>query len=361
MKWEPVGKHAPSGKRGKKSGCLIALVVVVAIAVIGGISQCAGGGKKGERLEWPATGLASMLPEPDSEWGEVHTNSDDRLWVDVNEFSQSAFDAYVDQCKEKGFTVDADDALGYSAYSEEGYYLDLSYFESSEEMSISLDAPVEMGTITWPTMGAGALVPAPVSTTGKINSDSSTFFSATIGETGPADYSSYVDACIAAGFNIDYHKGEDSFYGDDAAGNHVSVQHKGANMMDITVNAVDESATPTEETPAEEAPAEQPAETEAPVTPGEPVETGSASDFRTMVDEYEAFMNSYCDFMEKYSSDSGNAVSMAIDYASMMAQYGDWATKMDAVDESALSAEDSQYFLDAQTRINQRLWSIGLS
>ena len=356
MKWEPAGKHAPSGKRGKKSGCLIVLVVAVVIAVIGGISQCAGGGEKSERLEWPTTGLATMLPQPDSEWGEVYTNSDEELRVDVNEFSQSAFDAYVDQCKEKGFTVDADDALGYSAYSEEGYFLDLSYYESSEEMSISLDAPVEMGAITWPTIGAGSLVPAPASTTGKINSDSSTFFSATIGETGLADYGAYVDACIAAGFSVDYHKGEDSFYGDDAAGNHVSVQYKGANMMDITVNAADET-----EAPAEEAPVDQSTETEAPATSGEPTETGSTSDFRAMVDEYEAFMNSYCDFMEKYNSDSGNVASMAIDYASMMAQYGDWATKMDAVDESALSAEDSQYFLDAQTRINQRLWSIGLS
>ena len=78
-----------------------------------------------------------------------------------------------------------------------------------------------------------------------------------------------------------------------------------------------------------------------------------------MVDEWEAFMNKYCDFMETYNSDSGNVVSMALDYADMMSQYSDWAEKMDAVDDSDLSAEDVQYYIDAQSRINKRLLEIG--
>lgn len=357
MKWEPAGKHAPGGK-GKKNGLLIAVVVVVAIAIIGGISRCGGGGEKNESLEWPTTDLATMLPKPSSDKGEVHTNSDETFWADVNEFSQSDFDAYVEQCKEKGFTVEAsNDGLGFEAYSENGAHLRLTYLESSEEMSINLDAAVEMGTITWPTMGAGSLVPAPTSTTGVIDSDSSTFFSATIGETSQDDFSAYVDACIAAGFNVDYSKGDDTFFGDAASGNHVNVSYEGANMMTITVNAADEPAELAEtETPAESEPT-----TERPATPATPVDTttGTASDFRTMVDEYEAFMNKYCDFMETYNSDSGNVVSMALDYADMMSQYSDWAEKMDAADDSDLSAEDVQYYIDAQSRINKRLLEIG--
>lgn len=358
MKWEPAGKNAPGGKKGKKSGLLIAVVVVALIAVIGGISSC-GGGEKDEKLEWPTTGLATMLPKPSSDKGEVHTNSDDTFWADVEEYSQSDFETYVEQCKEKGFTVEAENnALGYEAYSEDGAHLILTYLDSSEEMSINLDAAVEMGPITWPTMGAGALLPAPVSLTGKIGSDSSTFFSAIIGETSPEDFSAYVDACIAAGFNVDYSKGEDSFFGDDALGNHASVSYKGANMMQIVVNAADEPEAAEPETPVAEPEATPETTPETPEAPADAT-AGTASDFRSMVDEYEAFMNEYCDFMETYNSDSGNVVSMAIDYTRMMAQYAEWASKIDDIDESTLTADDSAYLLNAQTRINQRLLEIG--
>ena len=364
MKWEPAKSSSGPGKKGKGRGLLIAIVVIVAIVVVGGISRC-GGGEKDEPLNWPSEGLATKLPKPSSDKGEINADTDEEFRADVNGFSHSDYEAYVEQCKELGFTVDADESFGFEAYSEEGYFLNLYYYESSEEMSISLDAPAELGAISWPTMGAGALIPAPVSTTGKIDSDSSTFFSATVGETSLEDFSAYVDSCIAAGFNVDYNKSDESFYGDDAGGNHVSVNYKGANMMSITVNATDETEpeAPVETTEPEATPEPEPAlEPEAPAEP-EPTSgaTSGSADFRAMVDEYEAFMNKYCDFMETYSSDSGNVVSMAIDYASMMAQYGEWAEKIDAVDESTLSAEDDLYFLDAQTRINQRLLSIGLS
>lgn len=354
MKWEPAKGSAASGKKKKGRGCLIVVVAIVAIAIIGGISRCGGGGGESGPLEWPTTGLATMLPEPSSDKGEVHTNTDETFWADVEEYSSSDYEAYISACREKGFTVDeSTDALGWEAYTEDGAHLRLTYLESSEEMTINLDAAPEMGTITWPTMGAGALVPAPASTTGKIDSDSSTSFSATIGDTSAEDYAAYVDACIAAGFNVDYDRSDKSFHGDDANGNSVSVDYKGANMMTIVVNAAEEAEEPTD--------AEQSTEPEAPAETTTTEPSGGATDFRTLVDEYEAFMNQYCDFMETYNSDSGNVVSMAIDYTKMMTEYADWAERMDAVDESTLSAEDSLYLLDAQNRINQRLWSIGLS
>lgn len=360
MKWEPAKGSGSSGKKkGRGRGCLTAVAVVVAIALIGGIARCGGGGEENGPLEWPSSGLATMLPKPSSDKGEVHTNTDDTFRADVSEYSTSDYEEYVTACREKGFAVDeVRDSLGWEAYSEEGAHLKLTYLESSEEMSIALDAAVELGTIAWPTMGAGALAPAPTSTTGKIDSDSSTYFSATVGETSAEDYAAYVDACIGAGFDVDYNRGEKSFSADDASGNHVSVDYKGANMMVVSVSVAEgqeappetEDSVTAEETSEPETTVESPAEVDA---------ASDGADFRAMVDEYEAFMNEYCDFMEKYDSDSGNVVSMAVDYASMMSRYAEWAKKMDAVDESALSTEDSLYLLDAQNRINQRLLSIG--
>ena len=62
-------------------------------------------------------------------------------------------------------------------------------------------------------------------------------------------------------------------------------------------------------------------------------------------------------FMVEYAN-SGNAASMALDYAKWVARYGEMTSKASEVDDSQLSAEDAQYFLEAQTRVNQRLLEI---
>ena len=269
MKWEPAGKRVPERKKHKKGGLLIALVVIVAIAIIGGISSC-GGGEKEEvhQLNWPDSGLATMLPEPGTDKGEVSMDSADFLSVDLEHRSEEDFNKYVEACKEKGFTVDySSSSSSYFADNEDGYHLSLYYFESREEISIQLNAPNEEEP------GAEEMTP----------------------EQDPA--------------------------------------------QDVAQDAAQE------ETPQIE-----------PETSGD---VSAGSDYRAMVDEWEAFMNKYCDFMETYDSDSGNVVSMALDYADMMSQYSEWAKKMDAIDDSTLSADDVQYYIDAQARINKRLLEIG--
>lgn len=270
MKWE-AAKGSDTPKKGKGRGCLIAVVVVIVIAIIGGISQC-GGGEKEEvhQLNWPDSGLATMLPEPGTDKGEVSMDSADYLSVDLEQRSEEDFNKYVEACKEKGFTVDySSSSSSYYADNEDGYHLSLFYAESRDEISIQLSAPSEEE-------------PEPEET--------------------------------------DSEKPEA------------------------------EETTPEQDAAPEESPQAEP-ETDG--------GTSASSDYRAMVDEWEAFMNKYCDFMETYNSDSGNVVSMALDYADMMSQYSDWAEKMDAVDDSDLSAEDVQYYIDAQSRINKRLLEIG--
>lgn len=265
MKWEPAGKNAPGGKKGKKNGLLIALVVIVAIAIIGGVSSC-GGGEKEEvhQLNWPDSGLATLLPEPGTDKGEVSMDSADYLSVDLERRSEEDFNKYVEACKEKGFTVDySSSSSSYYADNEDGYHLSLYYSEGREEISIQLNAPNE--------------------------------------EEPEA-----------------------------------------------------EEMTP-EQDPAQHAAPEEAPQVETETSGG----ASTGSDYRAMVDEWEAFMNKYCDFMETYNSDSGNVVSMALDYVDMMSQYSEWAKKMDAIDDSTLSADDVQYYIDAQARINKRLLEIG--
>lgn len=260
MNWEPA--QDSGGKKPKKKGCLIAIIVVVVIAIIGGISRCGSGEEeeKVHQLNWPTAGLATMLPEPGTDKGEVSMDSADYLSVDLEQRTDEDFNKYVEACKEKGFIVDySSSSSSYFADNEDGYHLSLFYSEDRDEISIQLTVPSE----------------------------------------------------------------EES-----------------------------EEAAPVQESSPEETPQAEPE------TSGNP---SASSDYRAMVDEWEAFMNKYCDFMETYNSDSGNVVSMALDYADMMSQYSDWTEKMGAVDDDSLTAEDVQYYIDAQTRVNARLLEIGQS
>ena len=358
MEWESVEQGKRKKKHGKRRGCLIAILAVVFIVVIAGvINSCPGDGS--ENLVWPKTGLATLLPEPPTDKGDVIVDSEEAFSASLDEVSAESVAAYMDACEEKGFTVDESRSSSeFSAYLESGEHLSLLHFDSGESLSIDVEAAVEMSALTWPTAGPGSQLPAPTSLMGHVDVDSSSQYAVTLGELSVEQFSTYVDACMAAGFNVDYTRGDDSFAADNASGAHVSVSWLGNSMMKVAVSAPDETET-TE--PAAEATTEEPA---APAQEQEPASVatdadGVSADFKATLDEYEAFFNEYVDFMNTYNSSSDNVVSMALDYADMMKRYSDYMSKLDAIDENSLSAAELAYFTEVQGRINQKLLSIG--
>lgn len=50
---------------------------------------------------------------------------------------------------------------------------------------------------------------------------------------------------------------------------------------------------------------------------------------------------------------------MLADYGKMMTSYADWVSKIDDIDEDALSASDCAYYLEVQGRVTQKLAEIG--
>lgn len=339
----------PPHKKGKKRGCLIAVVAIVLIAVIAGaVSRC-NSGPKG--FDWPSSGLATMLPKPKSTKGEIYANDDDRLSIDVANTSESDFADYVEQCKEKGFTVDAGlSGSTFTAFSKEGHELRVSLL--SDEMGIDLNAPVELGDLSWPTTEPGSLAPAPASKKGKVETDNSTTYSARVGDTSADDYSAYVDSCIKAGFDVDYDRGDKFFTANNSNGASLRVDYEGFNTMLVTVKAPEKTddAAETEPTP----------EPEAKETKTESKESSDSvsPSFKETMDSYEQFMNEYVEFMKKYDS-SDDPLSMAADYTSMMARYADMTTKYGSIDEGSLSAADSAYYLEVQARVTKKLAEIG--
>ncbi len=215
------------------------IVVIAAIAVISSIS-----GNKSEKIKWDDIILSEQLPEPPKNKGEIHENTAEKLWVDINKISDKQYNDYTEACKAKGFTVDPEsDSTSYGAYNSEGYKLSLSHYGSEDEMKIELEKPIEMSSITWPTSKAGKQLPAPKSTKGKFTHENDDGFNVYIGNTSKDDYNSYVKACSDKGFTVNYDKGDSFYNADNSAGWHVSIKYEGNNIMSIDIDAPDEDST----------------------------------------------------------------------------------------------------------------------
>ncbi len=345
-----VPKTSSKGKNTKRT-VLIVLAVIVALGLIGGLTRC---GKSAKQYDsWPSTGLAAMLPNPDISKIDVMSNSDERLYASVDDYSDVQYEKYVEACKQKGFTVDAKNtSSGYEAYAESGEHLTLSHY--SDSMNITLEAAVAMEAISWPTSGPGALLPEPESDKGSITTNSSSQFSATVGNTSKQDFDAYASKVSEAGFNVDFDKSDEVFQAKNADGAKVYIKYAGNNLMEISAYAAKDSSdsTSSSTTSKSEAKNETPATQNS--SSSASTSDGVTAEFKEMMDGYESIMNKYCDFMEKYSS-SSNTTSMLADYAKITAEYTEWSGKVAAVDQSSLSEADLAYYLEVMNRVNQRL------
>ena len=82
-----------------------------------------------ETFEWPDTDIAKLLPKPTSNNGEMISEGENHINLDVYD-TKDAYKNYIKKCKKKGFDVDhnsSDDM--YSAKNKDGYSLDIMYFE----------------------------------------------------------------------------------------------------------------------------------------------------------------------------------------------------------------------------------------
>lgn len=216
----------------KKNGIRIIATVVAFVLFIPYFNLSNAADNKGTPFEWNDIVLSEMLPTPDSTVGEVHSNSQTELMLDVHGISEAQFNDYIDACKEKGFTIEADlSGISFTAYNQDGYKLSLSYYESSSELSINIDAPMEMSQIQWPSSDVAKLLPVPKSNIGSISWENSSGFVIYIGNTTKTEYNEYVNACSAKGFNVDYNKGDDYYYADNTDGYHISLRYEGNNIM----------------------------------------------------------------------------------------------------------------------------------
>ena len=100
--------------------------------------------------------------------------------------------------------------------------------------------------------------------------------------------------------------------------------------------------------------AAQPEATPEP-TPETQKDSGSFAEFKKKMDDYEAFFDSYIEFMKNYDSSDTSAM---FTYLNMLAKYADAMEALDAIDESALTPEEEAYYMEVTLRISQKLLQV---
>lgn len=189
---------------------------------------------------WPDDSLAAKVPTPRSSSGEIDNNNETILQAWVFDSDEAAFNDYVKRCEAAGFTVDEEKiGVNYEAFNEEGYKVSVYFWKDDQKFALNLEPPIQLSEIVWPTTGPAAGVPAPSSTMGKTDVNTSTRYCVLIGKTPLKDYSAYVDSLISAGFDVDYSRQDKWFRATNADGYKVIAEYQGFDTMYVWIDSPD--------------------------------------------------------------------------------------------------------------------------
>lgn len=209
----------------------IALILIFPYIISLGIAT-----ENSKEFVWADVVLNNILPEPDSNKGEIIENTNESLLLELNKISSDVYKIYVSECEEKGFVIEADKSEDiYTAFNKDGYKLDLSYENDSEKMCIDLEAPMKLGKIKWSESEIAKLLPIPEFDLGKIEKDDVSEYSVYLNGISYDNYVKYVDECSQKGFNLDSTKTEKIFTAKNSDDYSLSIDYKGNSIVYILI------------------------------------------------------------------------------------------------------------------------------
>lgn len=337
---------------------LLTVVGFLLIIVFMAASDLSSNSSIEEDIVWEEMELGSLIPDPDSNSGIIYENSESELNISVNDIAEEAYKDYVKQCEVLGFTVDKDKSeTMFEAYNSDGYKLSLSYYDFSEELSIKLDAPMEMSEYQWPNSDLAKLVPVPKSNVGSISYENSKEFYIYVGNTSLDEYNDYINECQNSGFNVDYRKNDNIYEANDANGNRIYLSYEGNNIFSIHVYAADEEEAVETENNVE---AENNLDNISDSSQSTDTSNSASGDFKALVDEYEAFFNKYVDICKRYNASGGTDLALTAEYTAALAEYATKMAEFSEIEDDDLSVADLEYYNAANLRIVQKLAEIGV-
>lgn len=333
------------------------ITIVLALTLMAFMITACGGGN---RLEWPTSALAEMLPIPESNRGRVMWDMENSLYVIVENTSREQFNAYVDECRNFGFNenyIRSD--REYDAYNASGFHLTISYNDRNNEMTIHLVTPPNFDVFQWPRSEIAALLPIPESNIGSISTDRADRFSVHVGETTREQYNAYVDAVMDRGFIIDFSRSDDSFRGRNEAGFAVRLSFERNNTMWITIEAPSDTEVvveEVEETEVDDEPVASVADNDESNNNDDVSTDTTTVSWQEFLEEYEAWVDAFIEFMERYNANPTDMTLLA-EYMELMTEMIEWAEKAENLEDD-LSGEDLRLYMETMTRILQKLAAI---
>ncbi|OZG60017.1 hypothetical protein BLEM_2192 [Bifidobacterium lemurum] len=97
--------------------------------------------------------------------------------------------------------------------------------------------------------------------------------------------------------------------------------------------------------------------TDADAQPQTDVQENQSGDFKTVMDDYERFVDEYVAFMQRYN-ESDDPTSLLAEYGDMMQRLNDYGQNLSEFDGDSLDADDLTYYTEVMNRCNEKLASI---
>lgn len=187
--------------------------------------------------DWNVIFLKDEIPQPSSRKLSIHRNSDEELWIDVYNTSKEDYYKYVSACKTMGYDNEAYESSGsYSAYTDDGCYIELSHYNSSKEMTLRVELPVELSELNWDNHSIGKVLPEPPSTLGMFKLESKDRTSVIIGNISKQQYLDYCSSCRELGFTIEESGFESTYAAYGPEGHKIDVIYTvGNRQMNVTL------------------------------------------------------------------------------------------------------------------------------
>ena len=225
-------------------------------------------------------------------------------------------------------------------------------------------------TLKWPDSKLAKMLPAPESNIGKIETDSADWLEVCIGKTTADQYENYLSSCKENGFTENYYNSTLLSYtyyqAENADGYRLRLEYhsnddkseyepmKETMKIELhTPSEKDEDTEPETEKPTEK-PAEKPKESSESSKSESRNSDEISSEFKEMMDSYEAFFDEYAAFMKKYKENPSD-LSLLSEYTDYLSKYSDYLNKLDDVDQDELTDAELAYYMKVHTRILKKI------
>lgn len=155
-------------------------------------------------FEWKNIVLGEALPEPPTNQGEVHTNSDDYLSFELHGMSESDYIKYKNACISFGYSLRSNTYSGhYEASNSDRYRVSISYNESEEIISVILDLPLPVELLNLTNLKLISLLPSLDVSYGRITENTEQKLDFCVVNIEMDGFKNYIEACRDMGYKAD--------------------------------------------------------------------------------------------------------------------------------------------------------------